>query len=198
MRSELYKGIRKGLEVDMSDWKEAQIEKPEEPATGADKGVENEQNKGILEEGNHLREKERSELQEDIRKEELERSVRQSPTMKSAVQGYSPEDYGSENLPAVSDEDNGVDDPSAEIDEREKGIAPLSDETKMELERIKNLPVEQRQQAMGDFFQNQQDVLGNLRSEGMNMQLDAKVHPGGKGVTITDKDGIKYVIDYEE
>jgi hypothetical protein len=182
----------------MSDWKETKSEHPESPTTNKDQEHENMQDKTTLEELDRLRKEEEQELAEDKRKRDEEHRLLLSPTMKSAVQGYSDVEDGGDDPSIVRDEISGVDDPSPEIDEREKGIAPLSDETKIELERIKNLPVEQRQKAMGDFFHKQQDILGNMTPEGKNMQLDAKVHPGGMGVTITDKDGIKYVIDYED
>lgn len=79
----------------------------------------------------------------------------------------------------------------------EKGPALLTTETKMELNRIISLPVEQRREAMGKFLQGQQDRLGNTTQEGKSLQLDAEVLRGGKGIIIRDENGQVYQINYE-
>ena len=83
------------------------------------------------------------------------------------------------------------------IQGREVTYAPLSDETKMELNRIKDLPVGERKKAVSELFASMHDTLGNLSDEGENLQLNARVHPGGKGVTISTADGEEYIINYE-
>lgn len=79
----------------------------------------------------------------------------------------------------------------------QKGIAPLSPETKMELNQIIALPVEQRREAMGKFLQNQRDGLGNTTREGKFLELDTEILRDGKGIKIRDENGTVYQIDYE-
>jgi hypothetical protein len=81
--------------------------------------------------------------------------------------------------------------------ELEKGVAPLAPETKLALNEIIAMPVEQRREAMGKFLQSQRDGLGNTTQEGNFLQLDTEVLRDGKGIKIRDENGTVYQIDYE-
>lgn len=98
--------------------------------------------------------------------------------------------------PVASDSNEKI---GAEVPETppQKGTAPLSPETKMELNRIIALPVEQRQEAMFKFRQSQRDVLGNPTQEDKFLQLDTEILRDGKGIKIVDENGTVYQIDYE-
>jgi hypothetical protein len=106
-----------------------------------------------------------------------------------------------EDLQKVEDEERN-NQPSSQairnIQGREITNAPLADETKMELNRIKNLPMEERRIAVSDLFSSMKDALGNLTDEGKNLQLNTSVHAGGRGVTISTADGEEYIIKYED
>jgi hypothetical protein len=178
----------------MSDWKETKSKQPKEPTNDVDVRVEDKQDNEVLDQVYRLQEQEKQELAEDIRKDEEEHKFLQSPTLQRAVQGHLDSKDVPEDITNANDDGNGSDDPN----DGKKRMVPLSDETKIELERIKNLPVEQRQKAMGDFYNEQNNLLGSQTDEGKNIRLDGEIKRDGKGITITDTDGIEHDINYEE
>jgi hypothetical protein len=181
----------------MSEWEESYKEYPENLKASSDQEKEQD---NALEEVNTLREQQAEEYAEELAKIEDETKLFRSPGLISAVQGYSGgiDDKGESFSDPYMNEGEEGDGSTLDIKDQYKRVAPLSDETRIKLNEIRNLPVEQRREAMGDFFKSQQNRLGNQNEEGRNLQLDATIHWGGKGVTITDIDGTEYIIDYEE
>lgn len=112
-----------------------------------------------------------------------------TPEGRRGVQGL---DGGSTQQSPVSQDDTS---PSEDIPE--KGAAPLSPETKLELNRIQSLPLEKRKEEMAKFFQSLQDPLGNSSQELGYLQLDTEILRDGKGIKIRDENGTVYQIDYE-
>jgi hypothetical protein len=179
----------------MSDWKEQKSEHPDIPADSQKQEDSKEQSDDSDKNNkNGVTEQPEQELQDDIRNREQE--LRTTPRMISAVQGYDlKEGVSSESLYDTGKEDEEID---SEKNEEQVGIAPLSDKTKSKIYEIINLPVGERKAAMGDFFNSHKNLFGNQTKEGNYLQLDSQIHPGGKGVTIIDEDGIEYEIKYEE
>jgi hypothetical protein len=178
----------------MSDWKETKSKQPKEPTNDVDVRVEDKQDNEVLDQVNRLQEQEKQELAEDIRKDEEEHKFLQSPTLQRAVQGHLDSKDVPEDITNANDDGNGSDDPN----DGKKRMVPLSDETKIELERIKNLPVEQRQKAFGEFINSNQNLFGNQTKEGQYLSLDGGPLRGGNGVRFTDHEGNEYEINYKE
>jgi hypothetical protein len=75
----------------------------------------------------------------------------------------------------------------------------LSPNDLSEIQRIQELPVTERRQAMGEFVQSLQDAKGDETIEGRNLRWSTQVERNGDGITLINAStGERHTIWYKE
>lgn len=65
------------------------------------------------------------------------------------------------------------------------------------MDEIESLPLEERQQAMGDLLNSYNDSKGDASAARRNIQFYATVEPNSSGLSIVDKSGVKHTVRYK-